>query len=231
VARRSTTSTGYARVQVAGVIAAAASFTTSSTTITMGTANPGWIVASMNATAGANIGTVASYTSTTLTLTAAAAHACSGTTDSLVFSAWPAAAASSGTEPSVTPASATNTDATISFAQATASWGTVVAWGIYDAATANPPGIFRGKCYISVAACTVANETRSLAAGLGLLPSLSAGTAPPRATRFQYINPFAFTSILLLCRFRCRRIDSGRKPSRYRASITLNHVHGCLEIF
>jgi hypothetical protein len=70
--------TGYARVQVAGALAAAAAFTTSSTTITMGAANPGWVVAGMNVydnTAGTNIGTVASYTSTTLTLTAAASHA------------------------------------------------------------------------------------------------------------------------------------------------------------
>jgi hypothetical protein len=135
----STSSTGYARVQVAGALAAAAAFTTSSTTITMGAANPGWVVAGMNVydnTAGANIGTVASYTSTTLTLTAAASHASSGSTDSLVFSAFPASAASSGTEPATTPASSTNTNATISFAQATATWGTVVAWGIYDAATA-----------------------------------------------------------------------------------------------
>ena len=68
----STSSTGYARVQVAGAIAAAASFTTASTTITMGAANPGWVVAGMNVydtTAGANIGTVQSYSGTTLTLT------------------------------------------------------------------------------------------------------------------------------------------------------------------
>jgi hypothetical protein len=130
--------TGYARVQVAGAIAAAATFTTSVATITMGAANPGWVVAGMNvydSTAGANLGTVSSYTGTTLTLTANAAHASSGSTDSLVFSAWPAASASSGTEPATTPANATNTNATISFAQATATWGTVVAWGIYDAAT------------------------------------------------------------------------------------------------
>lgn len=135
----STSSTGYARVQVAGALTAAASFTTSSTTITLSAAAPSWVVAGMNisdTTAGANIGTVASVSSTTVTLTAAASHASSGAADSLVFSAWPAAVASSGTEPSVTPASATNTNATITFAQATASWGTVVAWGIYDAATA-----------------------------------------------------------------------------------------------
>jgi len=43
-----------------------------------------------------------------------------------VFSAWPAASASSGTEPNTTPASATNTNATLTFAQETATWGTGV---------------------------------------------------------------------------------------------------------
>jgi hypothetical protein len=121
--------TGYARVQVAGSLAAAAAFTTSSTRITMGASNPGWVVPGMNVydvTAGALTGTVLSYSGTTLSLTAASAHTSSGSTDSLVFSAW---SASSGTEPATTPASATNTNATITFAQATASWGTVVAWG------------------------------------------------------------------------------------------------------
>jgi hypothetical protein len=93
--------TGYARVQVAGAIAAAASFTTASTMITMGTSNPGWLVAGKNvydATNGFNIGTVSSYSGTTLTLTATAAHASSGAADSLVFSAWPATSASSGAD-------------------------------------------------------------------------------------------------------------------------------------
>ena len=49
--------------------------------------------------------------------------------------AFTAASASSGTEPSVTPASITNGSATITFPQATASWGTVTSWGLYDAVT------------------------------------------------------------------------------------------------
>lgn len=47
---------------------------------------------------------------------------------------WNAAANSSGSEPSVTPASITNASA-ITFVQATASWGTVVAVGAFDAAS------------------------------------------------------------------------------------------------
>ena len=131
---------GYARVQVAGAIAAAASFTTASTTITMSVNNPGWVVAGMNvydATVGAQIGTVSSWSasSTTLTLTAVAGSSSSGATDSLVFSAWPASSASSGTEPRTAPANVTN-NATITFPQATGTgWGTVTSWGLYDALT------------------------------------------------------------------------------------------------
>lgn len=128
----------YARVQVAGAVAAAASFTTASPNITMG-ANPGWVVPGMNAydiTNGQQLGTVLTYVSTALVLTANAAHASSGSTDSIAFSAFPLAAASTGTEPAVTPANSVNTNASIPFAQASANWGTVLAWGLYDASTA-----------------------------------------------------------------------------------------------
>ena len=47
---------------------------------------------------------------------------------------WNVPSASSGTEPATTPASTSNS-ATISFPTATANWGTVVAFGLYDAAT------------------------------------------------------------------------------------------------
>jgi len=126
----------YARVQVAGAVAATASFTTASPNITM-TTNPGWVVPGMNvydATNSTQIGTVLTYSGTALVLTANAAASSSGSTDSLIFSAFPAASASSGTEPAVTPAQAA-TGAAISFAQSTASWGTVVAIGVYDAVT------------------------------------------------------------------------------------------------
>lgn len=127
----------YARVQIAGAIAAGGTWTTSSTSITMGSSNPGWIVAGMSVwdiTASAFIGTVSSYSGTTLTLTSTAAHASSGSTDSLQFSAFPAASASSGNEPATAPANVTN-GAVITFPASTASWGTIQAFGIYDAST------------------------------------------------------------------------------------------------
>lgn len=48
---------------------------------------------------------------------------------------WNAASNSSGSEPSVTPANITNAVA-ITFPTATASWGTVVAFGLFDAVSA-----------------------------------------------------------------------------------------------
>jgi hypothetical protein len=47
---------------------------------------------------------------------------------------WNAATASSGSEPSTTPAFISN-NAAITFPTATASWGTIVAFGVYDAAS------------------------------------------------------------------------------------------------
>jgi hypothetical protein len=91
------------------------------------------------------IGTVLTYTGTTLTLTGNASHTGSGSTDSLQFSAFPASSASTGTEPAVTAANVTNTNATITFAQATASWGTVIFFGVYDALTS---GNYFGGDYI-----------------------------------------------------------------------------------
>lgn len=124
----------YARVQIAGAVAATAAWTTATPNITM-TTNPGWVVPGMNvydATNSQQIGTVSTYVGTALVLTANAAAASTGSTDSLVFSAFAPASASSGTEPAVTPVQAI-TGAAISFAQSTAAWGTVVAVGVYDA--------------------------------------------------------------------------------------------------
>lgn len=136
--------TGYARVQVAGTLAAGASWTTSSTTITLGSTAPAWLLALGTNGSGCNvydttnsqqIGTVSSITTTTVTLTSTAAHNSSGSTDNLVFSAFPPASASSGNpEPNTLPASIANA-AAINFAQATGTWGTVTSFGIYDAST------------------------------------------------------------------------------------------------
>lgn len=123
----SSAGTAYARVQVAGSIAAAGSWTTSQSTISMGVSNPGWVVPGMtvyDTTVGSAVGTVSSYSGTTLTLTATASHASFGSTDSLTFSAFPNG---SGTAPS----SVAN-NATINFAQANVDWGTVIAWGLFD---------------------------------------------------------------------------------------------------
>jgi hypothetical protein len=67
---------------------AGATWTTGVSVITMGVANPGSVTAGMtvyDTTNGFPIGTVSSYVSTTLTLTANAAHASSGAADSLTF--------------------------------------------------------------------------------------------------------------------------------------------------
>lgn len=119
----------YARVQVSGTVAATASWTTATPNITM-TSNPGWVVPGMNVydtTNSQQIGTVLTYSSTALVLTANAAHASSGSTDNLIFSAFSPA---SGTAPSTM----TN-GAVVSFPQATGSWGTVIAFGLYDASS------------------------------------------------------------------------------------------------
>jgi hypothetical protein len=131
--------TGYARVQCAGSVAATASWTTSTPNITM-TTNPGWVVPGMNVwdlttTTPSQVGTVSTYTGTALVLTANALVASQGAADSLQFSAWPAAVASSGAEPATTPAAATS-GAAVTFAQAGASWGTVTSWALYDALSA-----------------------------------------------------------------------------------------------
>jgi len=128
----------YARVQVAGALIAGASFTTSSTSLTLASSAPSWLVAGMNvydATNSQQIGTILTVSGTSVTLTAAASHGSSGSSDSLVFSAFAPPSASSGSEPATTPASIVNTNATITFAQATANWGTVTSWGLYDASS------------------------------------------------------------------------------------------------
>ena len=154
----------YARVQVAGALAAGASFTTSSSTLTLGSAAPAWLtslgtngsgVNVYDATNSQQIGTVSSISGTTVTLTANAAHASSGSTDSLVFSAFPAAGASSGTAPAITPSQVQN-GAQVNFATATASWGTVIAFGLYDASTS---GNFLGWDYLGAYAWLPAEIT------------------------------------------------------------------------
>ena len=133
----------YARVQIAGALTAGAAFTTASTTLTLSAAAPAWLLALgtngsgcnvWDATTGSNVGTVSSISGTTVTLSAVSAITSSGSADSLIFSAFAPAVASSGAEPATVPGKVQNA-AQINFAQSSASWGTIQAWGIYDAAT------------------------------------------------------------------------------------------------
>lgn len=137
----STSGTGYARVQVAGT--QATNGTTASGNATLHFAStPTWIVAGMSVrdiTASTVIPagtTVLSTTGTTVVMSQNATGAGVGSGDTIVFSAWPAASASVGTEPSVVPATLTN-GAIIAYQPATgAGFGTVLAFALYDAVTA-----------------------------------------------------------------------------------------------
>ena len=126
----------YTRIQVAGALTASGTWTTASTTITLSATAPAWLTALGTNGSGVSvydttnsqfIGTVSSVSGTTVTLTAAAAHASSGAADALTFSAFPPAA---GTAPTTDA-----NGAQINFPTATANWGTVIAFGFYDAAT------------------------------------------------------------------------------------------------
>lgn len=134
---------GYARVQVAGTVLSNAATTSASapTVLKVNPPVPAWIVAGMTArdiTSSSVIPagtTVVSTTSATVTLTSGVTGAGVASGDTLGFSAWPAASASVGTEPSVTPATLNNI-AVITFPAATgggAGFGTVSFFGLYDA--------------------------------------------------------------------------------------------------
>lgn len=134
--------TAYARVQVAGPLTTNGTTAAGNATLHFASV-PAWIVAGMSirdVTAPAVISantTVLSTTGTTVVMSANAAGAGVGGTDVIVFSAFAPAAASSGNpEPNTLPASIATTNATITFAQAGASWGTVTSFGLYDAVTA-----------------------------------------------------------------------------------------------
>jgi hypothetical protein len=121
----------YARTQVAGAVAATASFSTASPNITM-TTKPAWITnpAGMNVfdlTNMTQIGTVSTWSGTALVLTANAAANSTGSTDNLAFSSFSPATGSA-------PSQITNAGV-VGFPQATANWGTVIAFELRDALT------------------------------------------------------------------------------------------------
>lgn len=122
----------YARVQVAGT--QATNGTTASGNPTLHFAStPSWIVAGMeiyNSTTPSSISaatTVLSVTGTTVTMSANAAGAGVGSGDTIIFTAFSTA---TGTGPSTI----TNNSA-ITLPASTANWGTVIAFGLYDASS------------------------------------------------------------------------------------------------
>lgn len=123
----------YARVQVAGN--ATTNGTTASGNAVLHFASvPAWVVVGMlvsDTTTPSVIPaatTVLSVTGTTVTMSANATGGGVGGTDVINFSAFQPAA--SGTAPSTI-----SNGSVISFPQATASWGTALSFGLYDAAT------------------------------------------------------------------------------------------------
>lgn len=128
---------GYTRVQVAGPVTAAGTISTASATITMpNVSGSPWVTAQNNGagmlvydnTNGVVIGTVSSWTGTTLTLTGNASNNGSGSTDSLTLSSFSQA---TGSLPSVI----TN-NAAVAFPAATgAGFGTVIAFALMDASS------------------------------------------------------------------------------------------------
>jgi hypothetical protein len=135
----SSSGTSYARVQVAGTVTTNGSTASGNNTLNFASV-PSWVVPGMTVRdlTGSFIPagtTVSSITSTTVVMSANATGTI-GTSFTIGFSAWPAASASSGTEPAVTPVTLTN-GSIITFAPATgAGFGTVVAFGLFDDPTA-----------------------------------------------------------------------------------------------
>lgn len=209
----SASGTAYARQQISGNLAAGGSFTTSSTTITLGSTAPAWLLALgtvanpgngvsvYDVTAGAFIGTVQSITGTTVTLQAAAAHASTGAADSLNFSAFGAPAASSGTEPAVTPVTGT-TGAAINWPAATgAGFGNGLFVGFYDAVTA---GNYLGGDYLgnfpwiaaSVSAASpgvLTSHAHGIATGGNLVATTKYGGAVPTFAQSSFTGPLVAT--------------------------------------
>lgn len=121
----------YTRIQIGGSAATSATTAAGNNTLHF-TSTPAWIVAGMyiyDVTAPSVLGalTVLSVTGTTVVMSGNASGSGVGSGDTIAFSAF---APGTGTAPS----SVAN-NGVITFPQATASWGTVIAFGLYDASS------------------------------------------------------------------------------------------------
>jgi hypothetical protein len=178
----------YARQQVAGSLACTS--TTASTAITLSSTAPAWLLAlgtsgsgtTVWSTAGVFIGTVTTISGTAVTLGANAAV--TGQT-TIFFSAFG--------QPSGSAPSTTTNGTIITFPQATASWGTVIAFELRDAVTSGNllAWDFMGNfSWLPFEAATASGNTLQVKANGyasndpivftaeygGTLPTLSAGT-------------------------------------------------------
>jgi hypothetical protein len=126
----------YARVQASGTATTNGTTASGNNTLHFAT-TPAWVVAGMTIydLTGAGLipaaTTVLSTTGTTVVMSANATGAGVGNGDSIAFSAFSAA---SGSGPSLV-----TTSSILTFAQSTLSWGTVLAWSLYDALTSGNP--------------------------------------------------------------------------------------------
>ena len=131
----------YARVQIAGTAAVNALTASGNPTLHFAS-TPTWIVAGMSIrdvttpSAISAATTVLSTTGTTVVMSANAAGGGVVNADSICFSAFAPPIASSGAEPATISGFSQNTNTSFSFVQSTASWGTVLAFGLFDAVTA-----------------------------------------------------------------------------------------------
>jgi hypothetical protein len=129
-----TAGTGYARAQVAGNLTTSAPTAVGNAVLNFAAAVPAWVVPGMRVfdlTSGAAIpaGTsVLSVTGSTVTMSNNAAAPGVGTGDSIRFTAF---GSPSGSAPSQI-----SNSGQINFPTATATWGTVLGFGLYDAAAA-----------------------------------------------------------------------------------------------
>lgn len=132
----------YSRVQVAGGVATNGATVAGNATLNFA-AVPSWIVVGMSVqditvagTGAIPLGTrVTGTTGTTVTMNNNAVAAGVGSGDTIAFSAFSPATPSVGNEPTTVPGATLNGSATITFPQASLSWGTVTSWGLYDLAS------------------------------------------------------------------------------------------------
>ena len=128
---------GYARLQIAGTLVTSDVTAPGNNVLNFGSAVPSWIkqgmtVRDVSSPAVLPLTLVQVVGSSTVTLQGNAIGAGVGAGDTISFSAFGEPTASVGVEPFTTPAQVV-TSLTVTFPTPSGSWGTISAWGCYDA--------------------------------------------------------------------------------------------------